>query len=300
VIIEGEKEYEVVEYLFIVLIIVSVAGIITYQKLGMKGIHSIHEEAIFPKDVLNIQLEKVSVDVELTKSEREDVNVTLSGQVKGKYQDLFHLETNHEGENLRIEVTEKDTRFGVGLWENVTLQVEVPQERLGSLMVSTSSGDIDVKGVSTSHSTYETSSGDLTIEEQEQKNLKIQTSSGDVFLNRVRSHHTEISTGSGEVVGEFFDPGACVLETSSGEISIKSHRLAGDIQTSTSSGDIRLIFEEKPDSVSVDFQSSSGEADVDLDGMEFEVRKKHNVRGRKANGLFSVVSESSSGDLLMR
>lgn len=295
-----EKENVIVEYLLIVLIIVVVAILITYKQSGLGKIHSIHKEEFFSKAVRNIQMEKMSVDVELIKREREDVKVTLSGQVRGKDHDHFQLETSQDGENLQIEVTEKENRFGVGLWKKMTLHVEVPHERLGSLMISTSSGDIDVKGVSTSHSTYESSSGDLTIEDQEQKNLKIQTSSGDVFLNRVQSHITEISTGSGEVMGERFDPGAAVFETSSGEISIKSQRLAGDIQTSSSSGDIRVLFEEKPASILVDFKSNSGEADVDIDGMDYEVRKNNEVRGRKAEGGFSVVAESSSGDLLVR
>ncbi|SFJ69499.1 DUF4097 and DUF4098 domain-containing protein YvlB [Halobacillus dabanensis] len=288
------------EYLFIVLIVVIIASIMVYQSSALKGMHSIHEQRIFPEEVRNILLEKMSVDVELMKAEREDVKVTLSGGVKGKDQDRFHLETNHEGEDLRIEVIEKDTRFGVGLWKNVTLQVEIPQERLGSLMVRTSSGDIDVKGVSTSHSTYESSSGDLTIQGLEHTNMKIQTSSGDVFLNRVQSNHAQISTGSGEVIGEHFDPGTGVFETSSGEISIKSKRLSGDMKASTSSGDFNFIVEEPPDSVSVDFQSNSGEVDVVLEGMDFEVRKNHEVLGKKAEGKVSVVAESSSGDLLVR
>lgn len=284
----------------IVLLVLVVGAVVLFKGSSAKKSHSIYQEEIFSRNVHNIQVETLSADVEVVKSMGDDVKVTLTGQVSEKDRNHFSLVTKQESENLSVEVTEKHTSFGLSYRKDVTLRVEAPDGKRGSLMMKTTSGEIDVSGMEVSNTTIETTSGDVTLEDQRQKNLIIQTSSGDVLLKSVQSRNTDIHTSSGEVDGQRFDPGVARFGTSSGEINIHSQRLQGDIEAFTSSGDIYFSFEEEPDSLRVDYQSNSGDADVRLNGLDYEVREEHKVRAKKEEGQFSIRAESSSGDLLLR
>lgn len=164
-------------------------------------------------------------------------------------------------------------------------------------MVETSSGDIDIKGLTIKHSTLTASSGDVAMVDVIHENLQIQTSSGDVLLKKVRSRNTDIHTSSGEVFGEKFDYGTGVFGSSSGEIRIQANEMLGDVTASTSSGDIRFFYEEEPASCKLVCQSNSGEAQINWTGVNYEVKKENEVRGTKAEGEYQFSAETSSGDL---
>lgn len=283
---------------FLLILIIAIVGVaLLYQRSNGGKTYQIHKQERFSGGIKNLQVESTSVDVEVVKVDREEWSVILSGSVFEKDKEHFTLSHDQQGENLTVKLMEEKKRFGIQMRKDMKLLIEVPVETIGSLMVETSSGDIDIKGIAINHSTLTASSGDVTIADVVHENLKIQTSSGDVLLKKVRSGNTEIHTSSGEMFGEKFDYGTGVFGSSSGEIRIQATKMLGDVKASTSSGDIRFFYEEEPVSCKLLYQSNSGEAQINWTGLDYEVKKENEVRGTKAEGEFHLTAETSSGDL---
>ncbi|WP_167449409.1 DUF4097 family beta strand repeat-containing protein [Halobacillus trueperi] len=281
----------------LVLMIASVGIALLYQRSNGRKTYQLHNQERFTEEINNLHVESTSVDVEIVKVDGEAWSITLSGTVYEKDKEYFKLFHERQGENLTLRVTEEKTRFGIQMRKDMKLLIEVPVETVGSLMVDTSSGDIDIKGIAINHSTLTASPGDVTIADVVHENLQIQTSSGDVLLKKVRSGNTDIHTSSGEVFGEKFDYGTGLFGSSSGEIRIQATKMLGDVTASTSSGDIRFFYEEEPASCKLVYQSNSGEAQINWTGLNYEVKKENEVRGTKAEGEFHLTVETSSGDL---
>ncbi|GEN52734.1 DUF4097 family beta strand repeat-containing protein [Halobacillus faecis] len=283
--------------LILILIIAMVGITLLYQRSNGEKTYHLHKQEKFAGEIKNLQVESTSVDVEVVKVDREGWSVTLSGTIYEKDKEHFTLSHDRQGGNLTLRVNEEKTRFGIQMRKNMKLFIEVPAETLGSFMIETSSADIDVEGLRINHSTLTSSSGDVTMADVVQENLQIQTSSGDVLLKRVQSGNSDIHTSSGELFGEKFNYGTGVFGSSSGEIRIQAAKMLGDVRASTSSGDIRLFYEEEPASCKLDYLSNSGEAEINWTCLDYEVKKDNEVRGTKADGEYHLTAETSSGDL---
>ncbi|WLR47402.1 DUF4097 family beta strand repeat-containing protein [Halobacillus litoralis] len=282
---------------FILILIIAIVGIaLLYQRSNGGKTYHLHKQEGFAGAIKNLQVESTFVDVEVVRVDREEWSVTLSGTVYEKDKEHFTLSHHRQGENLTLRVNEEKT-FGIQMRKDMKLLIEIPAETLGSLMIETSSADIDVEGLAVNHSTLTASSGDVTMADVIQENLQIQTSSGDVLLKRVESRNSDIHTSSGELFGEKFDYGTGVFGSSSGEIRIQAAKMLGDVRASTSSGDIRFFYEEEPASCQLVYMSNSGEAAINWTGLDYEVKKDNEVRGTKADGEYHLTAETSSGDL---
>ncbi|MYL49985.1 DUF4097 family beta strand repeat protein [Halobacillus litoralis] len=200
--------------IILILMIATVGVALLYQRSNGGKTHHLHKQERFTEEIKNLQVESTSVDVEVVKVEGEEWRLTLSGNVYEKDKDHFTLSHEQKGNNLTLRVTEEKTRVGIQMRKDMKLLIEAPVKTIGSFMVETSSGDIDVEGLAIHHSTLTASSGDVTIADMIHENLQIQTSSGDVLLKNVQSRNTDIHTSSGEVFGEKFDFGTGVFGSS--------------------------------------------------------------------------------------
>jgi DUF4097 and DUF4098 domain-containing protein YvlB len=206
-------------------------------------------------------------------------------------------------------------------------------------LFKSTSGDIELKGVSAKESSFEASSGEITCSDNIQIEDKalFQSTSGDIKLKGVSatessfkassgkisldgtitSEKSEIKTSSGDVgineLNSDYDIG-----TSSGQIRINS-LLLGSGNIESSSGDINIAYKDIRDYSNL--KSSSGEVHANVDkGISFEFEGKctsgeidsnfdlsyKNKKGNEANGEVGegpykkININTTSGDIKVR
>ncbi|MDM5186809.1 DUF4097 family beta strand repeat-containing protein [Bacillus sp. DX4.1] len=223
---------------------------------------------------------------------------------------------------------------------DVKLQIKIPKKMYENIQATTSSGDAVARGVEARELTMKTSSGDLSLLDSkindkltattssgdavargvEARALTIKTSSGDLSLldskiddkltaktssGAIESKKNDIemadfNTSSGKIQVDGLHSKNVVFKTSSGNIEYNDSNLKGDVECSTSSGDISMRFETLPDSLKVDFDGSSGKADVNVDGLSYKDKSKNTLIGVKGLGKNTIKVRTSSGDFKLR
>lgn len=109
----------------------------------------------------------------------------------------------------------------------------------------------------------------------------------------------ELKTSSGDIEGKGLLFNEMKAQSSSGNVDVSHESLAGNLTAHTSSGDVTFLFEEEPQSFILDYQSSSGEERIQLDGIHYERRAEHEVKGYKGEQKYQILVETSSGDFTL-
>ena len=183
-------------------------------------------EGISETGVKILRVEGAMVSVEVTGN--------LGRSVEGRAYDIpDNVEIKYErlGNTVRVWVDKRFSLFSNR--GNPVLRFEVP--RTTGLDISTASGDISIEAMTGDALIAASSSGDIEIGDV-RSDLRSQTSSGDLRISRANGDiHVESSSGEielREVVGDV------VGSASSGDIELNEIR--GDITISTTSGSIDI------------------------------------------------------------
>jgi Toastrack DUF4097 len=147
------------------------------------------------------------------------------------------------------------------------------------LIIDTSSGEIAVNGLSGESLTADSSSGDQNFINLELKSLDVSSSSGDISLNNSTAAKAYYSTSSGEIIADEFNSEACRVETTSGNVQMDNY--SGNLNFSSSSGLLDVIFGEEGDEIIAD--TSSGDV-----MMTFAENAGFNIRMETSSGDFNI------------
>lgn len=253
-------------------------------------------EEIAGDKIKKINIKTSSVDIKVVPTKSEQIKVDFTGEVSKRLKDTYDLVVEKNGEIIEIEVTNEDLYFYIGIPViRLDLVVEVPEKEYEELMVTASSGDIDLKGLQANDLYFKTSSGDMEITGIEGKTIRAEASSGSIKMMNATAEYSTYEASSGDITLKN-NEGNMNIVTSSGTIEIDNEKLSGDIFAEASSGDVNVSFVEKPTSVAVEFRGSSGEGRIDLDGINFEENSENKIIGQIGNGEFEIKVNTSSGD----
>lgn len=161
---------------------------------------------------------------------------------------------------------------------DVVLEVFVPKSFKGDFNTSTSSGDIYMKNLIGKDFSISASSGDLELENLEGNILDLSTSSGNIKLEN----------SIGEVNAS----------SSSGDIFLDNEKVSGNMKISTSSGDVSIIFSNDA-SYNIKGSTSSGDFDSSVN-MDIKENEKGRFRATIGSGEKSIDISTSSGDVEFR
>jgi lia operon protein LiaG len=234
------------------------------------------------KDISHIEIDISSTDLSVLPTTDDEIIVGLKGKVSKKLKEKLELDVQESGKTLRIGLSGEDQiKLNIGvLIVDTSVEVLLPQKIYDSIKIDTSSGDI-------------------ALENLKIKESMIEASSGDILINNFASPKSYFRTSSGEI--ELFNvTGDIKAEASSGDIFIEHLDVNGNINANTSSGDITIKYVETPTSLAIDFNGSSGEAEIMLDGINYEEKSEHAIRGKIGSGKFKVYAETSSGDFYLK
>ncbi|KIL48249.1 DUF4097 family beta strand repeat-containing protein [Jeotgalibacillus soli] len=194
------------------------------------------------------------------------------------------------------------------------MTVEIPAESYSSIEVKTSSADQETTDLKADRLTFVSTSGDITLDgitaadsvemklssgdgslsEVHTKNLTVDASSGDIVLFDSELPIITLSTSSGDIELNHVN-GKATLESSSGRIDILQENLDNEYIISSSSGNVDLQLDNRPKALSVDFQSSSGEGEVNISNLNVETMTDHHVLASIGNEIPLIDVRTSSG-----
>jgi lia operon protein LiaG len=281
--------------------IVGVAAVTFFQSSFSKV--EIHKEERVEKDkVEDIEINTSSADVEVIPSESDEIAIRLDGKINKDVEDKYKFQVGHSHKKLTINFVLDENTIGIklGSVQDTTLQVKVPNKVLNHLQITTSSGDISIGRLKANGIIVKSTSGDQSIIGSEASDhIALSSTSGSIKTKENTVNTAEFVTTSGKIDTEYLSSKNALFETSSGDIVFNGEQLKSDMEFTTSSGDVAINFSQTPESVKVDFKGSSGEPNINVDGLLFEDKSENSAVGVKGNGEYEVKVRTSSGDLTL-
>lgn len=185
------------------------------------------------------------------------------------------LNINKASSNLEIKL-ETPKNTSINVRESdLVLEIFVPAAFIGDYNVVTSSGEVEVRHL-------------------EGDNFKITSSSGDVILENINSKVLNTTTSSG-IIGIKNYTGDLNMSSSSGDIYLDTENTSGDINLSTSSGDIVFKLSDKV-SYKIKGSTSSGNFDSNIP-MTVTENKNNKFNAIINEGNKEIKITTSSGDV---
>ncbi|MEW9503088.1 DUF4097 family beta strand repeat-containing protein [Jeotgalibacillus marinus] len=242
----------------------------------------LHEKQIIDnKEIRNLDIHFSSSDVQVLPSEDDNIILEVKGKVTERQKDKFKLDVEENGENLEVKFERLNLYFQMGVWiVDPTVMVYLPEKVYDTVNVHTSSGDIDTKGLNARQIALSVSSGVITAEDMEAEHSLLQTSSRDIYVTNV--------------IGDI------TASTSTGDIMIQNDEASGNIMADVSTGDVTVEYGESPTSLLVNYQSSVGLGNVELDGVNYEEKSNSKMIGMIGSGEYELNVDIVSGNFTLR
>lgn len=309
-------------FIIIAVLLIGFAGI--EYVTGSFGIitESIHEKKKMSIDKIEqIEIVQASTDVYIKRAENEEMTVELKGKVSKNLKDQFSLEVKESGDTVKIAVIQENKRkpnIGVHMM-NVILEVALPEKDYKKLYVDLVSGDIMLNKIKAEEITLNTSSGDIhaknsaaerslsihslsgdmMLNDIKAENMQVEVTSGNMFISNTKTKSLALSSASGDV--QLNDvTGNIAVDNISGDIFIKNDELDGNMKIHSTSGDIDIQLKKDPQSLALNYEGISGEGDVLINGMNFEEKSDHRIKGKIGKGDLIIDVSTSSGDFTLQ
>ncbi|EEL52382.1 MULTISPECIES: DUF4097 family beta strand repeat-containing protein [Bacillus cereus group] len=261
------------------------------------------KETVAVEKIDEIEIKTSAADVEIVAVDSKDIEVLLDGDISKELVDKYKFEVKEESNRLNVKFSKNRDSIGLGIGTTaeVKLQVKVPQKSYENVKVTTSSGDFVAKGIETKTAELKTSSGDVSLLHAKiNGKLTVETSSGAIETDKSEVEIAKLETSSGKISVDSLRAKGVVFTTSSGDIEYNDESLQGEVECNTSSGDVRMKFNTPPKSLRVDFEGSSGKADLNINGLLYEEKTKRKLIGVKGTGENKVKVKTSSGDFKLQ
>lgn len=128
-------------------------------------------------------------------------------------------------------------------WEDVSLTVYLPEQTYESLVLQTTSGEISVPDSFTfAEAELLTTSGDITFSGTASETLLVKSTSGEIELRSVAGSAMKLTTTSGDIALSHLTADELTIQSTSGEIELSAVQVSGEAVLQTTSGDIEFDY----------------------------------------------------------
>ncbi|MEW9503019.1 DUF4097 family beta strand repeat-containing protein [Jeotgalibacillus marinus] len=291
----------------VVLIFLGIAAVYGIGKPFYKSIFAtveINEEKIIEAayiEVVNIRTS--STNVKVVPATTNQITVYVDGIIVKKLEDTYHLKVKEADGQLNIEYLSNENIIGIKLEskKDINVRVTLPEKVYRELLITTSSGNIEVENVVADTFESKTTSGDQTIKDiKTNDDVLIHSTSGNIALKRNTMTAFTINTTSGDVETEALDSQRGQINTTSGSVTMNIKQMIKELDIATTSGDVKTDFENNPESLRIDFKGKSGKPDIQLKDIMYEYKDENSAIGVIGKGVHILKVRTSSGDLKVR
>ncbi len=258
------------------------AGIIFYATGGISAISisspNIHtSETYKAAGVERIVIKTVNTDINVIPAVINRVDVDFYGNIKTNLAaEIPKLKTGLDNGILSIEITQPRT-INIGLinLSQLQLDVYVPNDYKGEIMVATVSGDLNIHDLGLARLDFTSTSADIESDSVTAGDFSINTSSGDVLMKNME--------------------GMLDINTISGDVKAGIKELKGNIYIKTISGDMLVAL---PGQSEFDFTFISVSGDfLNQFGAQISYSENGKMEGFVGEGDYKITAETVSGDI---
>jgi len=249
---------------------------------------SIEIELFIPEGTVLVEAGSSSGDMELSEVVSEELVLrTKSGDVSAS-----HITCNR----VSMEAVSGDLNLAKSVVQRAALTAksgDCTAERLegtadtAGIVISTASGDTDVKGVELATVEVSTASGDISADSLSGVRAKFSTASGDITINDCHGEVLEAGSASGDIEITA-DYKRYSVKSQSGEIKVESRHDA-EVAANSTSGDVNVHIVEAMETYQVTMHSVSG--DCNTSGQ---------TKSEAAVPTKFIEAKTISGDILVR
>ncbi len=216
--------------------------------------------------IQNIVLYAVSTDLKITPG--EESKVAIKAEISGFKSDVENYEPRVKmyGDTVEISLSKRSSISIFGISSPKISRAEIHIPRSVSFKVETTSGDIYFDEIDLKNLAVKTVSGDQTIYGGKTESIMINSTSGDIDISGILSPLEDIAihSVSGDIKLKQLSFSKAYFKTVSGDITaFDVNPKANSIEIKTVSGDASISYSSQP-SVHVEFSTVSG--DIQTDG----------------------------------
>ncbi|MFJ8063047.1 DUF4097 family beta strand repeat-containing protein [Psychrobacillus sp. NPDC096426] len=289
---------KVIISLLIVIIVIGLSSFL-FLRFPFEKVSVAEEREIEVNDKSLVTVQSNSADIKIIPTSTDKVIVTLKGVISKELEEQYQLNIVENKDKLDIRYLRKDDSLGItsGMEKDVCLTVSLPQKVYNELIIQSVSGDIKAEKFKAENLELESISGDVTLQEfQSEGFVSIQSTSGEVILEQNEINQYSIQTSSGRVDLNAVTSLDGLIKTKSGKVTVTSKTINNTLDITTTSGDISTIFEENPESITLNYKGTSGKPNINLEGIVYKSKDEHSIVGIIGDGDKKITVESTSGD----
>jgi DUF4097 and DUF4098 domain-containing protein YvlB len=163
-----------------------------------------------------------------------------------------------------------------------------------SIKCGASSGQIESDRIKAKSAAFDTTSGDIRVNADADE-LMLNASSGNVTAGRVYSNSCRAETSSGTITLSG-NPGKLETSSSSGDVNLTYDEFAGDINVSTTSGNVGITLPQNAE-FHLSYRTSSGSGRVDFPVTVYGGSNEKGIEGTVVSDRNTIQINTSSGNL---
>lgn len=228
-----------------------------------------------------------------------DVNVLPSsdGICRVESKDSNKIYTEVYVSNGTLEIVRKDVRgwyerIGVWFYDELSINVYLPDAEYNVLSVDSASGDVKISDFFTfSSADISAVSGDINTACIVNGDMNAECTSGNVEIQNGANGSMTVSSVSGSIELSDIAPSSLTVKTTSGEAELKNVLVSGHVKLISVSGDIEL---DGVDADTLDIETTSGEVSGSL------LSPKNYVTQTTSGSVRVPTSDSSAGECRIR
>lgn len=252
------------------------------------------DKSFASSDISEISLNASNADVSFSKTQGEDIKVSINGSGSSDSKDIFSV--SQDGNTLKITQKYKSWTYFIHLFNSSDrISITLPESYKKDLTLNVTSGDISFDGDYTfgKAEIYKTS-GDLKADSLKAGTLKIKTVSGNISVSKLDAHY-EISSTSGDMDFNGL-AGYGSFSSVSGNLKCNVSELSGALDISAISGDVGVTL---PKDADADIYASTTSGDINSDfNMSYSGHNKNHAEATLGSPPYNKVSVSlTSGDI---
>lgn len=270
----------------------AIAGIIFVGEYGTNNF-SILKDDLRPAGAVDVNVEKTAslsnIDKIIVNTASDNINFIPSdaSEIKAHFYGYYkssnkeykpELTIASSGGELAIKIAYKPHIAVFRFTSNLKLDVYLPRSYMKNLEANTASADVKIDEMNVESLICKTASGDLTAGNVKAKtaefgtfsgNIRLSTASddlwlhstsGDITADRISTQNCRVNTTSGNITADGISVKTCQVDTTSGSITLKG--ISGNMDATSTSGEISLQYAEFANNINV--QTASGSTEIKL------------------------------------
>lgn len=294
---------KIVQYLLVIMCIGFGAGfMILFSTGGISAIfypdpansQKISEQKILKIEGIEaVEIETASVDMNVVPADTGEVRAILSGVFCNMKKP--ELQMYAEGSTLHIKVKTANGNKFLHSNSNLVLNVQIPSSYANNLKIVSKSGNATIEKFKLKNLAFDLSSGDTTCADLNADQLEYECTSGDLNGDNITTKNTVLDSSSGNITIRKFC-GELKADISSGDINVQYEVLKNNANIEASSGDVVLSLPGNSE-FGLNANASSGEIECKFPIIVTSEYKENELQGTVGKDNNRINIETHSGDI---